>query len=528
MSGHFVDRMVRTELAVDGGRVSDSRGEDGPSDLHADPTPPTRKRKRKRKRRAAPSGRASFRSSEMRGSSGRADFAVINAMFESLPHASKAYFQALDASAATARDAGVKNPFGPTPFELTAERARAVTRERRKVMTAAIMDALANDKPVCSRALVPADMRPPKPLNKCGEFGDTLDDLKAYIAAERSLHSQFDGEARTAVRDLLRQYNTDPQLNDDARRVVASGFGLSEDDQSFTIVPPLHPKSINVRWRPHGVRDQAQAACSIDNRTMPGMTLAKCIDSSWGDLHKVYDVGGLPKLGVVPPIATRSWAKNHPLHSPNGVIVDMMRQQWDAIVKKRFPPKSNLRSDLAACYIIVSFVGTRTELPPSMDADSADGPHTLGSDIDREEFVLMLVNRHCLSPWEAHFMQLMSERDPRAHHFISFDVFQRQQDAWQMFDTLAFGGHGDGARMTWSTTFLKLMERPNPVAELQPDVHGAERLFDSDDTCGVFPFWGGMPSDSEIDTFKRRTDPKGQRDHGPADRLPRGRATRDQ
>jgi hypothetical protein len=471
--------------------------------IHADEPKVKRKRKRKRK---APSGRRSYASDTQRKACGRQNIAVVNAMFDNLPAATKAHFASLDAAARQAEAGGNSQPFGPPPYVLSRERCREAVQRRGDQLRVAIMDALATGRSLDPWAVIPDSLRPTKPVNVCGEFGDGMDALKAYRSASRSLVSQFNAELNATVRKLLSDYNAKPALNDNARETVARAFGVDPSDASFTVLPPLNPRSVNVRWHGSGTRELAKRVCELDLQHSTAAALHRSANSMWAATHEVINVAELPKLSKVPRVESRSWQYGFDVESRDGVAVDMIRHAWEAVVKRRFPKGSKLRSDLAACEIVVAFVGTRGDVS-DLAAGAGLGPdaHTANADAPTTDFLFHLINRHCLSPWEANFMQLSSAEDPRSNHFISIDVYSGQRDAYELFQELAFGGQGDGLRIQWSTVFFRLMKRDFAVAQTLPDLHGAMRLFDEGDASGVFSFWLGPPGDDDVADFKRRS-----------------------
>jgi hypothetical protein len=444
----------------------------------------------------------------------------MNALFDALPAATKAYYHTLDAAATAAEATGASKPFGPTTCNLSRDRAKALAQRSREKIRAAIVAAFEADAPMTATAVIPADMRPTKPANVCGEFGDSIDDLKAFVASERSLMMMFKSELASVTAKYLKDYDANPQLNDGARGAVAAAFGVAEDDACFTILPPLSQQSVNVRWHGSGTRAAARRLCNRGLQTLPGQALQRSVVDIWDTKHKTINVATLPKLGQVPPNVTRSWQKNVNLNSHEGVIADMMRAAYVSVEKRLFPPKSAHRTALASCEIICVFVGVRAVVADVLPAggveamaEGLDGPAGAATD----DFVPVLINRHCLSPWEPTFMQLLTATDPRdaANHYISVDVYGKQLDAYEAFSGLAFGFLGDGFRMTWSAVFFKLMKRQLAVDSVVPDLQGAERLFDDGDSNGTFDFWNGKPDEEEVAAFKRRR-------HHPVRSLPNG------
>jgi hypothetical protein len=61
-------------------------------------------------------------------------------------------------------------------------------------------------------------------LNVCGEFGDSLIDVQLHYTRLATVARTFNGELATVVRSLLREYDSDPTLNGNARQVVAEAF----------------------------------------------------------------------------------------------------------------------------------------------------------------------------------------------------------------------------------------------------------------------------------------------------------------
>jgi hypothetical protein len=469
-----------------------------------------RKRQAKRKRKGKlPSGRRSFASREGRQVKGtQPNFAVINAMFDALPAETRAYFSSLDVAAEAAEAAGVARPFGPSPHELSAERARKAATDRRQQIAAAILVALGSDQKLAFAEVVPASLFPTRPVNVCGEFGDSIADLRAYHTAVRQLQSAFHQEVDVVVRKLLSAYNEDPLLNDGARAEVADAFGVSVTDPCFQVLPPLHPTSINVRWHGHGTRDLAEGLCGIHLKTTPGLVLSRCVADAWTQRHVTINVAALPKLGEVPQVASRSWKQHADLLGREGVLTGVMRHAWERVVKKQFPAKSALRTDLQRCEILTAFVGVRDVVPAAAVAADEAIDHSAPEDASRkEEFMYTLINRHSLSPWEGTFMQCISTHDPRGDndHFISFEVCNKQLDCFEMFDAVARGGPGDGVNMKWCTVFFRLMKRGQAVAQITADLHGAERMFDSGGASGAFEFWGGDPDPDDVESFKRHS-----------------------
>jgi hypothetical protein len=332
------------------------------------------------------------------------------------------------------------------------------------------------------------------PIGTCGEYGSTLEQVKAFASTDRMLNSIFDAELTSVVHELLSTYDADASLNDGAKAAVAAMFPPGSED-CLRVRPPLHPGTYDIRWCGKGTLAQAERLASVHLTSAAGSQAVSIASDAWSDLHKPTNVADVPKLGFVPPIVSPCWRYDLCLCTKHGIRVDMFLHRWESLTKSLFPPASVLRASLGDCWIVVAFV--RVDLPHAEGVDVVAAPPA------DDDFVFLLINTHSFGPWSAHFQRCLVEVDPRdvGSSVVQVDVYDEQSDKYKLFDTMSAFASLDLSR--WSVIYYKLIADDAPLGSIQPDLQHARRLFEDDAINGEYVFWDGAPTELELDKFMK-------------------------
>ena len=188
----------------------------------------------------------------------------------------------------------------------------------------------------------------------------------------------------------------------------------------ITVFPGLSDACYNVLWFPYGTSKLAKGTAAADTSVRNVQQTQRAVMKLWDGAHtvtKYAECEPIPKH--VPVAGSRCWRLGHHVCNGPSRIVDMALHQWEALVKRQFPPGPS-RSLLRTSRILVYFYATSGVAP-----DDAPVTVDVGPPVEATPPAICLASSivHTSRPWSAGFQIVYSDdniADPALHEIVFF------------------------------------------------------------------------------------------------------------